>query len=123
MNCHNNASHGVPVVDIELFSGNTRTIVLDLRSGDSKFELPGDGAIHFVAKRSRHDEDVALSVSVGPSAKNSDGCYEIPLSVTDTSSLSDGQYQYDIGVQWGNNFVTVVEGTLIVRRSIAIYKG
>lgn len=123
MNCHNNASPGVPVVDIELFSGNTRTIVLDLRSGDSRFELPEDGAVHFVAKRSRHDEDVALSVSVGPSAKNNDGCYEISLSVTDTSSLSDGQYQYDIGVQWGDNFVTVVEGTLIVKRSIAIYKG
>lgn len=123
MNCLNNASTSVPVVDIELFSGNTRTIVLDLRSGDSRFELPEDGSVHFVVKRSRHDEDVSLSVSVGPSAKNNDGCYEIPLSVTDTSSLSDGQYQYDIGVQWGNNFVTVVEGTLIVKRSIAIYKG
>lgn len=112
----------VVVADIEMFAGNTRTIVLDLRSGDERFELPEDGRIRFSAKYSRHDTEAVVSVTVDSTARNSDGDYEIPLTVEDTADLDEGQYKYDIGVQWGGNFITVVEGTLRVRSSISKFE-
>ena len=122
MSCNCDISDMVTVVDIEMFAGNTRTIVLDLRSGDEPFELPEDGRIRFSAKYSRHDAEAVVSVTVDSTARNSDGEYEIPLDVEDTANLDEGQYRYDIGVQWEGNFVTVVEGTLRVRSSISKFE-
>lgn len=122
LSCNCYISDMVTVVDIEMFAGNTRTIALDLRSGEDPFELPEDGRIRFNAKYSRHDAEAVVSVTVGPAARNSDGEYEIPLDVEDTINLDEGQYKYDIGVQWGENFVTVVEGTLRVRSSISRFE-
>ena len=119
MSCNCDLSDMVTVVDIEMFAGNTRTIVLDLRSGDEQFELPGNGRIQFSAKYSRHDTEAVVSVTVDSTSRNSEGEYEIPLDVDDTADLDEGQYKYDIGVQWEDNFVTVVEGTLRVRSSIS----
>lgn len=122
MSCNCNISDMVTVVDIEMFAGNTRTIVLDLRSGDEPFELPEDGRIRFSAKHSRHDADAVISVTVDSTSRNDEGEYEIPLDVYDTADLGEGQYKYDIGVQWGGNFITVVEGTLRVRSSISKFE-
>lgn len=122
MSCNCYISDMVTVVDIEIFAGNTRIIVLDLRSGDEPFYLPEDGRIQFSAKYSRHDTDTVVSVTVDSTARNSDGAYEIPLNVEDTADLDEGQYKYDIGVQWEDNFVTVVEGTLRVRSSISKFE-
>lgn len=122
MSCNCDISDMVTVADIEMFAGNTRIIVLDLRSGDEPFELPEDGRIRFSAKYSRHDTEAVVAVTVDSTARNSEGEYEIPLGVEDTADLDEGQYRYDIGVQWGGNFVTVVEGTLRVRSSIARFE-
>lgn len=106
-----------------MFAGNTKTIVLDLRSGSEQFELPQNGSIRLGAKKSRTDSALAVSVIVGPESRNSKGHYEVPLAVADTAELDEGQYRYDIGVQWEGNFVTVVEGVLTIRTSIASYEG
>lgn len=122
LSCNCGVSDMVTVVDIEMFAGNTKTIVLDLRSGSEQFELPQNGSIRFGAKKSRTDSILAVSVTVGPESRNPDGHYEVPLAVSDTAELSEGQYRYDIGVKWDGKFVTVVEGILTIRTSIASYE-
>lgn len=100
--------------------GNTFPITVHLEGGNSLPLMLGDeGILKFGVAWPPEPGKLLIDKQVGQGAQDENGAVTIVLEPADTLPLHPGQYVYDVAVQLGPDFYTVVaEGDLILRRNI-----
>ena len=93
---------------IEMVRGNTRNLPFALIRDDKEPFLLGDGDfIRFVVKAAYYKEPL-IDKRAGKDAQDANGVCTVILKPADTSSLDVSEYQYDLGIQIGDDFYTII---------------
>lgn len=107
----------VYVRNIIINSGSTFSETFTLTNSDSSaFNLVGCGLSAVMKKHPRASTSVGFAVT---STSPSTGELKISMGSTDTSSIKEGRYQYDVLVTKTNgDKVRVLEGSVMVRAGV-----
>jgi len=107
----------VYVRNIVIHSGSTFSETFNLTNSDnSAFSLVGCGISAVMKKHPRASTGVGFAVTT---TSPSTGELRVSMGSTDTSSLKEGRYQYDVLVTKSNgDKIRVLEGSVMVRAGV-----
>lgn len=95
---------------IEIVRGTTNTFAITVTDANNDlYELADGEVIKFGIKRKATDDE-PIFVKTATTGEN--GVYAITLAPSDTAALPYGKYLYDVGLQSGGAYHSIIEPTV-----------
>lgn len=92
---------------IEIVRGTTNTFAITVTDANNDLYTLADGeVIKFGIKRKKEDAD---PIFVKTAITGENGVYAIVLAPSDTAELPCGKYMYDVGLQSGGAYHSIIE--------------
>lgn len=92
---------------IEIVRGTTETFAITVTDGNKNLYTLADGeVIKFGIKRKAEDKD---PIFVKKAIQGENGVYAITLAPSDTADLPCGKYLYDVGLQSGGAYHSIIK--------------
>lgn len=98
------------MLDIKMIRGTTMTLDIGLTDADGAVYTMGENdKLIFGVKSNPENTDYDLKKVLTASDGQTDGSYKLSLTPGDTIDLPIGRYYYDVGLQSGTDYYTVIE--------------
>ena len=98
----------LPIIPQEISRGASETFLFSMTDPDGNLYYLQEGEVlRFGVKRDRHMSVFLLKKVLTP-ADLKDGVYAMTLKPAETAKLPAGNYEWDIGIQYGDDFRPIV---------------
>ena len=102
---------------IEIVRGRTETFEITvLDQNGALYAAEAEEKVIFGIKRKEHDDNLIFARTA---TVNASGLYQVTLYPEDTENLECGKYFFDVGLQSGSNYFTIIDPSpLIIRHNV-----
>ena len=98
------------MLDIKMIRGTTMTLDIGLTDADgAAYTMGANDKLIFGVKSNPQNTAYDLKKVLTSSDAQTGGSYKLSLTPSDTIDLPIGRYYYDVGLQSGSDYYTVIE--------------
>lgn len=96
--------------NIKIVRGRSQTFVINVTDQDGEaYTLGSSEKLIFGVKKNYFDADYLITKTLTSANVADSGGYTLKITPEDTANLSCGTYCYDVGLQSGTDYFTVIE--------------
>ena len=92
---------------IEIVRGSSKTLAVTVTDADNALYTLASGEVLVFGVKKKPDDDTLLIKKTATSGKN--GVYNFSIAPSDTAELPHGKYMYDVGLQAGGAYHSIIE--------------